>query len=159
MCSVNPGSFWHSFSFPHQKVTFYPLPQDMTFVLNHLGHNNGGDDFETWAPAITGETFIEIFSLCRVTLNPEPPPILFFLHACCSACGHGQHAYAIRNECGDVGHPVITSELAKTCPNVVAKLGAIEEWRVSDPAPFLVNLCACFLHALRLSPVCFLHAY
>ena len=27
--------------------------------------------------------------------------------------------------------------LANTCPNVVAKLGAIEEWGVSDPAPLL----------------------
>jgi L-fuconolactonase len=63
------------------------LPE-MTFVLNHLGHNNGGDDFETWAPAIT--------------------------------------------------------ELAKNCPNVVAKLGAIEEWRVSDPAPFLDHALGAF---------------
>lgn len=57
---------------------------DMAFVLNHLGHNSGGDDFETWAPAIT--------------------------------------------------------ELAKNT-NVVAKLGAIEQWEVSDPAPY-VHSCS-----------------
>ena len=28
------------------------FPQ-MTFVLDHLGHNNGGEDFDTWAPAVT----------------------------------------------------------------------------------------------------------
>ena len=52
----------------------------MTFVLDHLGHNSGGDDFETWAPALT--------------------------------------------------------ELARN-PNVVAKLGAIEQWEVVDPGPYL----------------------
>jgi predicted TIM-barrel fold metal-dependent hydrolase len=26
----------------------------MTFVLDHLGHNSSGEDFDTWAPAIAG---------------------------------------------------------------------------------------------------------
>lgn len=52
----------------------------MSFVLDHLGHNSGGEDFETWAPAI--------------------------------------------------------ESLAKL-PNVVAKLGAIEQWDVADPGKFL----------------------
>jgi hypothetical protein len=42
-------------------------------------------------------------------------------------------------------HLIHVVELANECPNVVAKLGAIEEWRVNDPAPFLVRfflLCA-----------------
>lgn len=50
----------------------------MTFVLDHLGHNSGGDDFETWGPAL---------------------------------------------------------EALAANENVIAKLGAIEEWNVSDPAP------------------------
>ena len=25
----------------------------MCFILDHLGHNGGGDDFDTWAPALT----------------------------------------------------------------------------------------------------------
>jgi len=52
----------------------------MTFVLDHLGHNSSGEDFDTWAPAIT--------ALAAQT-------------------------------------------------NVVAKLGAIEQWDVADPAKFL----------------------
>eukprot|EP00038_Savillea_parva_P009212 m.181999 g.181999 ORF g.181999 m.181999 type:complete len:299 (-) comp15407_c0_seq1:102-998(-) len=52
----------------------------MTFVLDHLGRNNAGNDFDTWAPAL--------------------------------------------------------EDLAKN-PNVVAKLGAIEQWAVSDPEPYL----------------------
>ena len=51
----------------------------MTFILDHLGHNSGGDDFETWAPAI--------------------------------------------------------ADLAKRCPNVYAKLGAIEQWDTREPGP------------------------
>lgn len=47
----------------------------VTFVLDHLGHNQGGDDFDTWAPAL--------------------------------------------------------ADLARRCPNIVAKLGAIEEWGLS----------------------------
>ena len=49
----------------------------MTFILDHLGHNSGGDDFETWAPAI--------------------------------------------------------ADLARRCPNVYAKLGAIEQWDTREP--------------------------
>merc|ERR1712216_19291 len=64
---------------PHVVTVCSRFPQ-VTFVLDHLGHNAGGDDYETWAPAIT--------------------------------------------------------ELAK-CSNVVAKLGAIEEWDVSDPGLYL----------------------
>jgi len=59
----------------------------MTFILNHLGHNCGGEDFATWAPAIT--------------------------------------------------------ELAKR-PNVLAKLGASEEWQVADPGPFLDHAIEAF---------------
>lgn len=60
---------------------------DMSFVLDHMGHNNGGDDFDTWAPAI--------------------------------------------------------SLLAKN-QNVVAKLGAIEEWKVQDPGPYIDHAFAAF---------------
>lgn len=60
---------------------------DMTFVLDHLGHNSGGNDLETWAPAL--------------------------------------------------------AELAK-CKNVVAKLGAMEEWKVDDPAPYLDHALSVF---------------
>ena len=60
---------------------------DTLFVLDHLGHNCGGEDFASWAPAIT--------------------------------------------------------ELAKR-PNVCAKLGAIEEWQVADPGPFLDHAIQAF---------------
>ena len=59
----------------------------VTFVLDHLGHNGGGDDFETWSVNLT--------SLAAL-------------------------------------------------PNVVAKLGAIEEWEVEDPAPYLDHALAVF---------------
>jgi len=52
----------------------------MRFVLDHLGHNTGGDDLESWKKAL---------------------------------------------------------QIVAKCPNVVAKLGAIEEWEVSDPLPYL----------------------
>ncbi|CAE8688217.1 unnamed protein product [Polarella glacialis] len=52
----------------------------MTFVLDHLGHNGSGEDFEAWAPAL--------------------------------------------------------EQLAEN-QNVVAKLGAIEQWGTSDPGKFL----------------------
>ena len=64
---------------PHVTSVCTKFP-NLSFVLDHLGHNAGGEDYETWAPAIT--------------------------------------------------------ELAK-CRNVTVKLGAIEEWAVADPAPFL----------------------
>jgi predicted TIM-barrel fold metal-dependent hydrolase len=63
---------------------------DVTFVLDHLGLNQGGDDFETWAPAL--------------------------------------------------------ADLARRCPNVVAKLGAIEEWGLAttEPGAYLDHALATF---------------
>ncbi len=49
---------------------------DMTFVLDHCGHNAGGDDFRTWSRDVAA--------------------------------------------------------LAERCPNVVCKLGAVEEWGLQD---------------------------
>ena len=54
---------------------------DMVFVLDHLGHNCGGDDLATWSKDLEA--------------------------------------------------------LAASSSNVYAKLGAIEEWEVKDPAPYL----------------------
>jgi L-fuconolactonase len=54
---------------------------DMLFILDHLGHNQGGNDFDEWQQNI--------------------------------------------------------SILASSCPNIIAKMGAIEEWSCDDPAPFL----------------------
>lgn len=37
--------------YPHARTgSKFPT---MTFVLDHLGHNSSGEDFDTWAPAIT----------------------------------------------------------------------------------------------------------
>jgi len=60
---------------------------EMLFVLDHLGHNDGGEDFDTWSVAIT--------------------------------------------------------ELSKH-PNVVAKLGAGEQWMVADRGPFLDHAISAF---------------
>jgi|TARA_B110000208_G_scaffold98457_1_gene122999 L-fuconolactonase len=69
---------------PHIAAISAQFPT-MTFVLDHLGHNSGGNDLEAWKASI---------------------------------------------------------DLVAACPNVVAKMGACEEWAVDDCGPYLE-------HALR----------
>ena len=71
---------------PHVATVCAQFPA-VTFVLNHLGHNGGGNDLESWAVAITA---------------------------------------------------------LAACPNVVAKMGACEEWACDDPAPYLDHALAAF---------------